>query len=318
MSTPVQHGAPTATAKRAEPALPSGCATGGCGCSSAGNGGARAIVRVHRERPSAFAPVVVNGIEISPRAIAEEAQQHPAPQAEAAWIAAARALAIRELLLQEARRLGIEPEPEVDEQGRAELEDEALIRALLEQEAAPAKPSENECRRYYEARMHLFRTPDLFEAAHILIEPAPKDEVGWAAAEALARRIAREVGADRDAFAEAARLFSCCPSAQQGGSLGQLRRGEVVPAVDLAIAALPDGGVTREPVQSRFGWHVVRRDRRIEGRQLPFDLVKNRIADLLEARAWAVSAARYAALLAQRARVEGVVIDPSALASELA
>ena len=46
----------------------------------------------------------------------------------------------------------------------------------------PAEPSEEECRRYYDRNIDRFRTPDLFEAAHILIEPEGKDDAAWAVA----------------------------------------------------------------------------------------------------------------------------------------
>jgi peptidyl-prolyl cis-trans isomerase C len=260
-----------------------------------------------------FNPVRVNGVEIPPEAIAEEAQQHPAPDGEAAWMAAARALVIRELLLQEARRLGIEAEPESDEGGRREVDDEALIRGLLEREAPPMVPSDHECRRYYDANVERFRTPELFEAAHILIEPASQDAAAWREAEREARTIAEEVGDDRQAFAEAARAFSKCSSAQQDGTLGQVRRGELVASVQEALESLPEGVARREPVRSRFGWHVLRLEKRIAGRVLPFDYVSGRIADMLEARSWAVSGARYIATLAASARIEGVEVDPAAL-----
>jgi len=181
-------------AARPKPAMPSACESGGCG------GPEPAI-----PPPPTFGEVRVNGVEIEPEAIAQEIQHHPAPDAETAWVEAARALAVRELLLQEARRLGLEAEPETDETGRTEAEDDALVRIVLESEVRPESPGEDECRRYYESQQHRFRTPDLFEAAHILIEPESDTDESWAAAEAQARRIAGDVGDDPRAFAEAAR-----------------------------------------------------------------------------------------------------------------
>lgn len=286
-------------AQRPAPSMPSACETGGCG------GGPEPAI----PPPPTFGEVRVNGVEITPEAIAQEIQHHPAPDAETAWIEAARALAVRELLLQEARRLGLDAAPDADEAGRTEAEDDALVRVLLEEEVQPAQPGEEECRRYYEANQQRFRTPDLFEASHILIEPEGKDEAAWAAAEARAREIAEGVGDDPAAFAAAARAFSGCASAQQDGSLGQIRRGELVPAVQAGIEALDDGTTSREPVRSRFGWHVLRLQRRIEGHTLPFEIARAKIADMLEARSWSVEAARYVAALAARGEVEGVLIE---------
>ena len=53
----------------------------------------------------------VNGVIVRHDNIAREAQNHPAPTPIAAWTAAARALAVRELLLQEARRIVVKRPP---------------------------------------------------------------------------------------------------------------------------------------------------------------------------------------------------------------
>lgn len=290
---------------RPEPAMPSACQSGGCGSGAPDP-------RL-RPAPPSFGSVIVNGVEIEPEAIAREIQHHPAANGETAWREAARALALREILLQEARRLSVEPDPEADESGHGEIEDEAIIRALLDSQVEPAPAGETECRRYYDNNAARFRTPDLFEASHILIEPEAADEAAWAAAEVEAGAIAGELGNDAAAFAEAARAFSKCPTAHQNGSLGQVRRGELVAAVQEALEALPEGTTGHAPVRSRFGWHVLRLERRIAGRVLPFEIVGAKIADMLDARAWSVSAARYTADLARLAEVEGVLIDPESI-----
>jgi peptidyl-prolyl cis-trans isomerase C len=251
----------------------------------------------------------VNGVEIPPEAIAEEIQHHPAPDAETAWVEAARALAVRELLLQEARRIGIAAEPLADDSGRTEIDEDALVRALLEEQVVPAEPSEAECRRYYEANQDRFRTPDLFEAAHILIEPEGSDDQAWTLALQRARAIVRDIGDDAAAFGAAAGAHSSCASAQQDGSLGQIRRGELVPEVQAGIEALAEGTTAREPIRSRFGWHILRLHRRIEGRTMAFDMMRARIADMLEARSWSIEAARYVAMLAARNQIAGVRIE---------
>lgn len=288
--------------QRSAPKMMSSCETGGCG------GGPEPLI----PPPPTFSEVRVNGVEISPEAIAQEIQHHPAPDAESAWTEAARALAVRELLLQEARRVGVAAEPSIDETGRAEIDEDATIRCLLEEEVVPAVAGEAECRRYYESNLQRFRTPELFEAAHILIEPEGSNEQAWASALERAKRIVVDVGDDPAAFAAAARAHSSCASAQQDGSLGQIRRGELVPEVQAGLEALAEGSTAREPVRSRFGWHILRLHRRIEGRTMTFEMMRERIADMLEARSWSVEAARYVARLAARSDVEGIRIEGSA------
>ena len=286
-------------AQRPGPKMMSSCESGGCG------GGPEPML----PPPPSFGEVRVNGVEIAPEAIAQEIQHHPAPDAETAWVEAARALAVRELLLQEARRTGLAVEPLNDEAGRAEIEEDALIRTLLEAEVEPAAPTEDECRRYYESRIDRFRTPELFEAAHILVEPQGDGEDAWLAALVRANDIVGEVGDDAAAFARAARAHSGCASSRQDGSLGQIRRGELVGEVQAGLESLAEGTISREPVRSRFGWHILRLHRRIAGRTVSFEMARERIADMLEARSWSVEATRYVSRLAERGDVEGVRIE---------
>lgn len=285
-----------------EPVLPSACESGGCG-GPAPNSRVQAF-------PSSFGVVKVNGVEIEPDAIAQEIQHHPATDGETAWREAARALVIRELLLQEARHLKIKFEYEQDELGRRETDEEAMARALLEQQIIPATAGDAECRRYYEGHTERFRTPDLFEPSHILLEPKGDTEKNWIAAEDEARVIAAEVGNNPQLFAVAAREFSKCPTAHQDGSLGQIRRGELVEPIQKVLESLDEGTTGQIPVRSRFGVHLLHLHRRIDGNTLPYEVVKDKIADMLEARAWAVAAATYAAELARNAEVEGVLVDP--------
>jgi peptidyl-prolyl cis-trans isomerase C len=213
------------------------------------------------------------------------------------------------LLLTEARRLGLDPAPEAVGEGLFETEEESLIRRLLETSVEPAEPSDPELRRVYLGLKERFVTPTLFEAAHILIEPASDDAVGWAHAEAEARALIGQMGDDPTAFAQAA-ARSACPTGAQGGSLGQIRRGELATPVQAALEALEEGRTATEPVRSRFGWHIVRLARRIEGRALPFEVVEPRLRDMLEARAWSIGAAQYVAELAASAVIEGVELEP--------
>src|SRR5690606_21104027 len=94
--------------------------------------------------------VVVNGVVIARDAIARESQNHPSASPIKAWQAAAHALVVRELLLQEARRIGVAAVPLDDGEGRRETEEESLIRALIEQEVATPVADTETCRRYYE------------------------------------------------------------------------------------------------------------------------------------------------------------------------
>jgi peptidyl-prolyl cis-trans isomerase C len=251
-------------------------------------------------------PVTVNGVAVSATDIARETQHHRAADPDVAWDLAARALAIRELLVQEAERLAIEAEPIDDGEGRTETAEEARLRALVDREVAVPRADEAACRRYYESNRRRFRSPDLFEAAHILFAAAPGDQAARDAARQAATTLIGELRHKPESFAAAAALHSACPSAQQGGNLGQIGPGQTVSEFETALAAMVPGSVHGVPVETRYGFHVVRLDRRIDGRLLPFDLVRGRIADYLDEAVQRRALQQYVSILAGRGQVTGV------------
>jgi peptidyl-prolyl cis-trans isomerase C len=119
------------------------------------------------------------------------------------------------------------------------------------------------------------------------------------------------VKADPSVFAGLARERSDCrSSAADGGSLGQFSQGETVAELERGLDRMQEGEVAI--VESRYGFHVVRLDHRIEGNQLPFEAVRKRIAayltDMVERRALA----QYVSILAGRADIAGIALAASA------
>lgn len=179
---------------------------------------------------------------------------------------------VRARLLAHAVSLGI---------SNSESEDAAIER-LLELEVPEAEPSEAEIRRYYEQSPGRFTAGELVEASHILFALTPRvppERLRAKAAEvhALASR-------DAARFAELAREYSNCPSAAQGGSLGQLGRGDAVPEFECAVLEGESLGVLPDLVATRFGFHVVQVARRIPGRVLPYEEAREGVAAFLRQR----------------------------------
>jgi peptidyl-prolyl cis-trans isomerase C len=255
--------------------------------------------------------ISVNGVRIDRAAIAREAQNHPASKPVEAWLAAARALVVRELLLQEARRLRIAAEPLGDEEGRRETEEEALIRCLVEQEVHTPKADEAECRRYYEQNQVRFRSPDIIEVRHILCAADPKDLTARHKARARAEAAIATLAAAPERFDDLAAELSACPSARMGGSLGQITRGQTVPEFEAALQRLPPGQIAPHPIETRYGFHVVWVDRRVDGQQLPFEAVGEHIAAWLEEKVQRTAMRQYIAGLAGRAAICGIALEAS-------
>ncbi len=250
--------------------------------------------------------VSINGVEIQPAEISTEAQYHPAPSPDEAQQEAAQALAIRELFLQEAKRLGLKAEPEVDEEGRSETEEDALIRVLLETEIEVPLADMATCKRYFENNRQRFHTADIYEACHILLSASPEDKDAYGLAEAKANDLIKQLSDNHALFAKLASKHSDCPSAEVGGNLGQLSRGQTVPEFETFLFELEEGQLCPVPVKSRYGVHVLKLDRKIEGLALPFEAVQEKISEYLEEASWRTAIAQYVRVLAGQADVKGI------------
>ena len=63
---------------------------------------------------------------------------------------------------------------------------------------------------------------------------------------------------DGDDFAELAKNKSTGPSGPSGGDLGWFKRGQMVPPFEKAAFSLNKNEITQRPVQTQFGWHVIK------------------------------------------------------------
>jgi peptidyl-prolyl cis-trans isomerase C len=261
---------------------------------------------VHAQLPTGRpVNVSVNGIAIARDEIVREMQHHPAGKPIAAWQQAARALVIRELLMQEARRLDIAPKP-LTEDGRRETDEEATMRGLIDREVVVPQADDETCRRYYERHQAQFRSPDIYEAAHILFAALPADTAAYAQARADSEGVLAALIERPESFATLAGAYSGCSSAAQGGNLGQITTGQTTLEFEQALVALSPGELCAEPVATRYGFHIIRLDRKHDGKLLPYDIVASRIADYLHESVRRRADAQYIARLISKAQIEGV------------
>lgn len=250
----------------------------------------------------------VNGERIGETAIAREAQNHPASSPDEAWREAALALAVRQILLNEARRLKIEPEPEsVD--GKIETDDDAMIRQLIDRQVCVPRPDKKSCERYFQSNKAKFFTADLFEPRHILIAADPLDEDDYNRAVEKAGKLIALLQEKPERFSELAAEHSDCTSKETGGSLGQISRGQSVPEFETFLVNLEEGQLCPVAACTRYGAHVIRLDRKIEGEQLPFEAVEERVAAFLEEQSWRRAVHQYIAVLVGQSDIEGLDLE---------
>ncbi len=261
--------------------------------------------------PALFPDVVVNGETIPPAAIAAEAQNHRAPRDKPgiAWRKAAQAMAIRTLLLQEALARGMTADPEELAPGRVETEDEALIRALLDEALTIAPVTDAAVRTEWAKDPDRYRSSPLWDVSHILCACDPRDDVESAMADARAQAVLSRLDGDAKGFAFAARE-SDCGSKASGGHLGQLGPGDTVPEFEAALRTLSEGATTPAPVLSRHGWHIIRLNAIAPGQVLPFEAVRPKIAQALEKAAWARASRDFIEALATGAQITGASLAP--------
>ena len=256
-----------------------------------------------------MAEISVGGVAIAEDDVLKEAQNHPAKTPGDALFEAARALVVRELLWQQAQRLDVQSAPQPDAEGRLETDKDAAIRALIEQQVNVPTATDAECLRNYQMNQHRYRSEAIYEARHILLAAPEGDARARRAAEAVAKNIIEELSVEPGQFGQLARQHSACPSRQQDGNLGQLTRGSTVAEFERALETMHAGDVSTTPVESRFGYHIIALDRKIPGNQLPFELVKERIAAWLEASAWSKAVSQYISILAGETKISGIDID---------
>lgn len=254
-----------------------------------------------------FPDIVVNGERIPSAVVAAEAQNHDAPKNKPgiAWRKAANALAIRTLLLQEARRRGLQADPAETGPGRRETEEEALIRGLLEEAVSVDAPSDEDVRREWQKDPARFRSPPLWEVSHILCACDPHDDAARKDAYARAADLTAQAMANPARFSCLARDHSDCGSKSSGGALGQVGPGDTVPEFEAALRGLTDGQITTEPVLTRHGWHIVRMDAVATGSVLPFGAVKEKISDAIEKANWARRSRSFVNQLVACAEISG-------------
>jgi peptidyl-prolyl cis-trans isomerase C len=235
--------------------------------------------------------VTVNGIAV-------EVSPWPTPEV----------AAIRELLRQRALAIGI-LSPDLDDEDAIG----AAIERLLAAEVSVPAPTDAECERYYKNHLKEFQSGDLVYARHILFQITPS--VSVPEIRSRAEHALSELLADPDRFPSMARELSNCPSGQQGGNLGQIGRGETVPEFERALFRLGATGILPELVKTRHGFHIVAVDQTVLGNTLPFDAVRDQIAERLQAAVEERALQQYVSILAGQAQIVGA--DLGAVASPL-
>lgn len=147
------------------------------------------------------------------------------------------------LLLQEARKMGLESDPEVVKQIE-ELKKQVLIREIIKREIIEkVQVSDEEIQREYNANPTLYTEPEQVKARHIMVSSREKAEA-----------ILAELKTGRP-FEEVAREKSESPDALSGGAMGYIRRGDLDPEIEKILFELAPGNYS-DIVEINDGFHI--------------------------------------------------------------
>lgn len=146
---------------------------------------------------------------------------------------------------------------------------EQMKKSLLMQYAANKLMSsvsvdDEEVRAYFEANKAMFSQPKTVAASHILVDT-----------EKEAMKILDEINNGLE-FSDAARQYSRCPSKDSGGALGEFSQGKMVPEFEQAAFSMEVGEIS-QPIQTQFGYHIIKVDKINEAKESSFEDVKDEV-----------------------------------------
>lgn len=138
---------------------------------------------------------------------------------------------------------------------------------------------------YFEQNKSVYDETEV-KASHVLVDTRQmKTEADLAQAKEKINKVKAEVDAGKD-FAEAAKQYSDCPSKEKGGDLGFFKRkGQMVEPFAAAAFGLKVGQVS-DPVETQFGYHIIKVVEIKKGKDIDFDAIKSNVKqDILSEKA---------------------------------
>ena len=178
-------------------------------------------------------------------------------------------LVAQKLLLLDAQKNLYEAEPAFKEQLK-KAKESLLASYALEKALSNVHVTEKDIEDYYNENKEKFVSPATVNASHILVDSEEK-----------AKEILAKIESGELSFEDAAKEYSSCPSKENGGSLGDFGKGQMVPEFDAAVFAMEIGEITKQPVQTQFGYHLIRLNGKKEGESIALEAIKGRLSQQL-------------------------------------
>ena len=192
-----------------------------------------------------------------------------------------------EVLAQEAKKKGLDNDPEVIQQTEL-AKQSVLVSAFVQDYTKNHQISDDQLKQEYDKlKANLGKSE--YNVSHILVES--EDE-----AKAIIAQLGKKGKFDKIAKAKS----KDAGSAERGGSLGWAVPSNFVPPFANAVLSLKKGTYTKEPVKSQFGWHIIKLDDVRDLKVPSFEELKPQIQQRLQQQ----SIQEYIADLRSKAKIE--------------
>lgn len=209
--------------------------------------------------------IMESDLEEAIQSMGQRGQSYNNPQGRAILL---EQLISRKLFLMDAQKNLYEREPAFKEQ-LARIKEDMLTNYAIQKSVERVKVTDEEVKKFFEENPQQFVTGTTFNASHILV-----------ADENTANELLGKINGGEISFEDAAKANSTCPSGQQGGELGDFGHGQMVPEFEKACEEMEVGAISA-PVQTQFGWHLIKLNKREEGSAMKFADVKDEIRNAL-------------------------------------
>ena len=177
-------------------------------------------------------------------------------------------LIAQKLFLADAKKTMMEYDPQFKAQ-LAKVKDDLLFQFAVSKTLEKVKVTDVEIKEFYDSNPEQFQGQATVAASHILVD-----------SEEQANEILGKIQSGEMKFEDAAAEFSSCPSSARGGSLGEFGRGQMVKEFEEACFTMQVGEV-RGPIQTQFGYHLIRLDAANEAQPVKLEEVKENIREHL-------------------------------------
>lgn len=140
-----------------------------------------------------------------------------------------------------------------------------LAQMAMRETLKDVEVTEEELKAFYDQNQQQFQKGETVNAKHILTD-----------SEETCKEILESITSGEKTFEDAAKEFSTCPSKERGGDLGEFGKGQMVKEFEDAAFAAEIGQVVG-PVQTQFGYHLIKVEKKNEATVVAFEQIKENL-----------------------------------------